>query len=76
MMKFELEKDNKTLLSKDDLNKAINKLTQFLDVDEEEDQDDFPEYLRQKNNRDDYVDEVFTKMIFIINKLLLKLNLI
>lgn len=53
------EKELKTLLlSKDELNKAINKLTQFLDVDEEEDQDDLPEYLRQKNDQEDYVEEV------------------
>ena len=60
----EPEKENKTLLSKDDLNKAINKLTQFLDVDEEEDQDDLPEYLRQKNDQEDYVEEVFYQKAF------------
>ena len=57
-MNPEVEKENKTLLSKDELSKAINKLTQFLDVDEEEEQDDFPEYLRQKNDQEDYLDEV------------------
>ena len=48
---------NKTLLSKDEMSKAINKLTQFLDVDEEEEDDDLPEYLRQKNDQADYVEE-------------------
>jgi hypothetical protein len=57
-MASEPEKENKTLLSKEELSKAINKLTQFLDVDEEEEQDDLPEYLRQKNNQEDYVEEV------------------
>ncbi len=45
------------LISQDEMNKAINKLTQFLDVDEEDEQDDLPEYLRQRNNEEDYVEE-------------------
>ena len=61
----EPEKENKTLLSKDELSRAINKLKQFMDVDEEDDPDDLPEYLRQKNNQEDYVEEVH----YIINNL-------
>lgn len=57
-MSNEPEKENKTLLSKDELSRAINKLKQFMDVDEEDDPDDLPEYLRQKNNQEDYVEEV------------------
>lgn len=64
------EKENKTLLSKEELNRAINKLTQFLDVDEEEEQDDLPEYLRQKNDQEDYLDEVFSLKSFLEQKTL------
>lgn len=57
-MNSDHEKENKTLLSKDEINKAISKLTQFLDVDEEEEQDDLPEYFQKKIIQEDYVEEV------------------
>lgn len=65
-MSNDQEKETKTLLSKDELSRAINKLKQFMDVDEEDDPDDLPEYLRQKNNQEDYVEEVI-KTLKLIN---------
>ena len=73
MSNKEPEKENKTLLSKDELSRAINKLKQFMDVDDEDDPDDLPEYLRQKNNQEDYVEEVkkhenLIKLLLFFNK--------
>ena len=50
MSNNEPEKENKTLLSKDELSRAINKLKQFMDVDEENNQEDYVEEVKKHEN--------------------------